>query len=278
MQSIKNSPDIWKTALPVLRADMNKYDRGHIVILGGTDMTGAARLAADASMRAGCGVCTIVSSEDVKAIYLEGSPHIMFESYKDLSDFPAHLTDRRRNACIMGPGAGRKNDGMLRQAVLAVLKMKKPVVLDADALNIFEDRTEDLFHSLHDQCILTPHEGEFSRLFPSIEGSRQERASQAAQITGAVVLLKGAETFICMPNGNMIINDHSTPLLATAGSGDVLAGIIGGLLAQGMKPDTASAAAAWIHGEAALQFGAGLTAPDIIAKMPQVFKTLSGLL
>ena len=270
MKFTKIKPDIWKNALPVLQKDANKYARGHVIVLGGTDMTGAARLAAEASMRAGCGVCTIVSSEDVKAIYLEGSAHIMFESYKDLSEFPAHLSDKRRNACIMGPGAGRKKDAELRDAVTKTLHLKKSIVLDADALNVFEGRGDALFSALHAQCVLTPHEGEFARLFPDLKGSPEERAAQAAHITKAVVLLKGAETILCAPTGETIINDHSTPYLATAGSGDVLAGIIGGFLSQSMTPFMASAAASWIHGEAAILFGPGLTAPDIIANIPKV--------
>lgn len=270
MKAIKNNPEIWKNELPHLHNDINKYDRGHLVILGGVDMTGAARLASEAAMRSGCGLCTIVSSADVKSIYLTGAPHIMFESYKSLSEFPSHLADERRKGCVMGSGAGRKNEEELRQAILGILKLKKPVVLDADALNVFEGKAEELFSSLHGQCVLTPHEGEFARLFPRLNGSREERAAQAARMTGAVILLKGAETIICTPTGEMVINYHSTPYLATAGSGDVLAGMIGSLLVQGMNPQMASIAGAWIHGDAAIQFGAGLTAPDIIRGIPGV--------
>ena len=187
-----------------------------------------------------------------------------------LSEFQSHLANEKRTGCVIGSGAGRKNEEELRQAILGVLKLKKPVVLDADSLNVFEGKAEKLFSSLHGQCVLTPHEGEFARLFPGLNGSREERAAAAARITGGIILLKGKETVVCNPAGEMVINYHSTPYLATAGSGDVLAGMIGSLLVQGMRPDMACVAAAWIHGDAAIQFGAGLTAPDIIQGIPGV--------
>lgn len=232
-------------------------------------MTGAARLASEAAMHMGCGLCTIVSSAETKNIYLSGEPHIMFEPYKDLKDFVYHLADPRRTAALMGPGAGKTDPDALRRVVLDVLALDKPVVLDADALNVFEGKTDSLFSGLYGNCVLTPHEGEFSRLFPELKGSKEERATEASRQSGAIVILKGAETIIANPNGQLIVNDHSTPWLATAGSGDVLAGMIGGLLAQGMDIFKACAAATWIHGEAAITFGAGLTAPDIIGTIPK---------
>ena len=129
-------------------------------------MPGAARLASEAAMRMGCGLCTIVSSKVVKNIYLSGAPHVMFESCKTLSDFPDHCADARRTACIIGPGAGKNNAKELRAAILGILKLKKPVLLDADALNVFEGMADKLFTALHEKCVLTPHEGEFVRLFP----------------------------------------------------------------------------------------------------------------
>ena len=275
MRSIKNTKNLWLSDVPKLAREGNKYDRGHLVILGGTEMTGAARLASEAAMQVGCGVCTIVSAKETKYIYLSGPPHIMFEAYKSLHDFSDHLTDSRRNACVIGPGAGRGEAEDLRHCIKNVLGFKKPTVIDADAMNVFQDRHQDLFQALHENCVLTPHEGEFARLFPFLSGTRVERVQKAAELAGAVVVLKGPETIICNPGGEMIINDHSTPLLATAGSGDVLAGMIGGFLAGGMPIFKACAAAAWIHGEAALQFGPGLTAPNIIAQIPNVLRGLT---
>jgi hydroxyethylthiazole kinase-like uncharacterized protein yjeF len=269
-----NNPNVWLPDLPKPKADGNKYDRGHLIILGGTEMTGAARLASEAAMQIGCGLCTIVSAKETKEIYLSGPPHIMFESYKTLHDFSDHLTDPRRNACVIGPGAGKGNAEELRQCVEHVLKLKKPTVVDADGMNVFQDKHPDLLYVLHENCVLTPHEGEFARLFPFLDGTRVEKVRKAVQLTGAVILLKGPETIICSPDGDMIVNDHATPWLATAGAGDVLAGMIGGLLAEGVPIFKACAAATWIHGEAALQFGPGLTAPNVIQGIPKVLKDL----
>ncbi len=273
MGILKNNIQLWGSDLPQPMQDGNKYDRGHLIVLGGINMTGAARLASEAAMHTGCGLCTIVSSQEVKAIYLSGAPHVMFEPYKNLRNFPSHFFDAKRTACIIGPGAGKDDAEELRAAVLDILKLKKPVVLDADALNVFEGAVDKLFSALHENCVLTPHEGEFARLFPDLKGSRAERTLQAAKLTGANIVLKGAETIIATPT-HVIVNDHSAPWLATAGAGDVLAGMIGGLLAQGMSPFKACAAAVWLHGEAGIKLGAGLVAPDIIAAIPELIRPL----
>ncbi len=270
-----NDPTLWRSVLPHPAKDGHKYDRGHLVVLGGTDMTGAARLASEAAMRMGCGVCTIVSDSSVKDIYLKGAPHVMFEPYAALSDFSTHLQDSRRTAFIIGPGAGQRDPEGLRQAVLGALKTGKPAVLDADALSVFRDDPALLFDGLHARCVLTPHEGEFFRLFPDLTGSREERVLAAVRLSGAVMLLKGAETLIAAPDGRLIINRHASEWLATAGSGDVLAGMLGGLLAQGVDCLMASAAAVWMHGEIALRFGAGMTAPDIIDGIPGALRVFA---
>lgn len=267
----KNSPEIWRDFLPRPAPGGHKYDRGQLIVLGGVSMTGAARLAAEAGMRAGAGVCTIVSSMKVREIYLKGAPHVMFEPYRRLGDFARHLDDPRRSAVVMGPGAGREK--ALRRAVTSALNTGKPAVLDADALSVFAGAADKLCGALHARCVLTPHEGEFARLFPDIaSGDRVQRAVAAAQRVGCVVLLKGAETVIAAPDGRVVVNDHASPWLATAGAGDVLAGMIGGWLAQGMDCYLAACAAAWIHGEAAIRFGPGLTAPDIVAGIPAVLR------
>lgn len=267
----KNSPEIWRDILPWPTPGGHKYDRGHLIVLGGVSMTGAARLAAEAGMRAGAGVCTIVSAMKAREIYLKGAPHVMFEPYRRLGEFARHLDDPRRTAVVMGPGAGCER--VLRRAVLSALKTGKPAVLDADALSVFAGAADKLCVALHPRCVLTPHEGEFARLFPDMASvDRVQRAVAAAERAGCVVLLKGAETVIAAPDGRAVLNDHATPWLATAGAGDVLAGMIGGWLAQGMDCFMASCAAAWIHGEAALRFGPGLTAPDIVAGIPAVLR------
>lgn len=266
----KNAPALWSPLLPWPQPEGHKFDRGHLLVLGGDSLTGAARLAAEAGMRAGAGVCSIIAAPQTQAIYLAGAPHIMFAPYQNLADFAGYLADARVTAAIMGPGAGR--DAALRAAVVAALRMHRAMVLDADALNVFEDHAGELLQALHPRCVLTPHEGEFARLFPDISGDRVVRARSAAQRMGCVLVLKGAQTVIAAPDGRVIVNDHAAPWLATAGAGDVLAGMIGGLLAQGMDPVLAACAAVWIHGEIALRFGPGLIAPDIIAGIPAVLR------
>lgn len=269
----KNIPELWRDTLPQPQPNGHKYSRGHLIVLGGVEMTGAARLTAEAGMRAGAGVCTIVSSARVRDIYLKGAPHVMFEAYRGLASFARHLEDPRRTAIVMGPGAGRAR--ALRGAVLAALKTGKPAVLDADALNVFEGASEALFQGLHPACILTPHEGEFARLFGSDGGDRVERTVQAAKRAGCVVVLKGAQTVIVAPDGRVVVNEHASPWLATAGAGDVLAGIMGGLMApRSMESFDAACAAVWIHGEAGLRFGPGLTAPDLVSGIPAVLRGL----
>lgn len=280
---IKNKPALWRDVLPKPSPAGHKYDRGHVIVLGGVAMTGAARLVAEASMRAGAGVCTIISDASTRPIYLSGAAHIMFEPYSTLADFPAQLADPRRNAVVMGPGAGRgEGDEDLRRAVIATLKTGKGVLLDADALTVFEGRSPALIDALHPACVLTPHEGEFARLFGEAGTDRVEKARAAAAQAGCVVVLKGPQTVIAGPDGPVVLNDHASPWLATAGAGDVLAGMIGGFLAQGHASSgkagfgafEAACAAVWIHGEIARRFGPGLTAPDIIAGMPAVLRTL----
>lgn len=263
-----NEPSLWKDQLPRPRPDGHKYDRGHVVVFGGARLTGAARLAAQAAMRAGAGLCTVVAPAEAVVVYRSDAPHVMVEEWTDI---PAHLTDPRRNAAIIGPGL----EGDIRADVLAVLATRRPTVLDAGALTAFAGDEGGLCAALHPDCVLTPHEGEFERLFGVLAGDRVEKARAAAEKAGGVVLLKGADTVIAMPRHDPVVNRHATPYLATAGAGDVLAGLIGGLMAQGMGAFAAACAGAWIHGEAARRFGPGLVAPDIVAGIPAVLKDLT---
>jgi NAD(P)H-hydrate epimerase len=270
-----NSPEIWKSKLPWPPSETgHKYNRGHIVIAGGM-MTGAARLAAQASMRIGAGLCTIAGRHELMGIYLVDSPHLLFESMEDIGECAEKLADPRRNAAIIGPGQGQDEPEKLRHAVLSVLKMEKSLVLDADALTVFSGQTDQLTSALHSKCVLTPHEGEFKRLFPGLKGSKAEQAGQAAALCGCTILLKGSETAIASPGREIVLNTHASPWLATAGAGDVLAGMIGGLMAQGMESFNAACAAAWIHGEAGIRLGPGLVAPDLIQAIPSIIRDFS---
>jgi NAD(P)H-hydrate epimerase len=275
-----NSPDLWLHRYPWPQAAGNKFDRGHAVIAGGAEMTGAARLAAFAARRIGAGLVTLAVPAAAFPIYAAGAPGVIVkplaaETAGD-EEFQAYLSDPRRNASLVGPGLGL--DSVARGRVLTALKSGKTTILDADALSVFEDDPQILFSAITGPCLLTPHEGEFRRLF-SGTGDKLSRARDAARRSGAVVLLKGPDTVIAAPGGRAVINSGAPPELATAGSGDVLAGFVLGLIAQGMDVFDAACAAAWLHGRAAAAFGPGLIAedlPDMVLDQVRRLRQLSG--
>ncbi len=275
--ALENDPALWRSFIRPKMAGDTKYMHGHAVVYGGPRMTGAACLAAHAALRAGAGLCTIAAAPEAADVYRRYLPNIMYEPCAAPEDFILHTGDERRNAVLIGPGAGLDDGGKgLRLAVRAVCASGKAYVLDADALSAFKNHEGELAESLNDRGILTPHEGEFGRIFPDLaEGVKTERVRAAAQRTGATVLLKGADTVIAAPDGRIVVNAGAPPALATAGSGDVLAGMILGLLARHVPVFEAACAAAWMHGEAARLFGGeGLIATDIIEKIPAVFNEL----
>lgn len=267
-----NDPALWLDSLPKVSPDAHKYDRGHALVVGGYPMTGAARLAARAAARAGVGLTTVAVPEAAFAIYAATLTSIMVRPIVGAHDLDRLLAEQRFSALLIGPGAGVGPSTCA--AVLTVLATRSPAVLDADALTSFADAPATLFGETHADCVMTPHEGEFARLFPEIEGSRIERASNAARTSRAIVVLKGRETIVAAPDGRVIVNGNAPPTLATAGSGDVLGGIILGLLAQGMEPFLAAAAAVWMHGAAAQAFGPGLIAEDLPDLLPAVLRQL----
>ena len=272
---LRNEPSLWLSKLPVVDSSSNKYTRGHALIFGGYPMTGAARLAARACARMGAGLTTIAVEPRALDVYAKQLESIMVRAVEDDDDdVRKTLADDRITAVLIGPGigVGRRT----RRLVELILDSKKPTVLDADALTSFADDPSALFARLSDQCVLTPHEGEFARVFSST-GSRIERVSAAARASGAVVLLKGAETLIAHPNGAVVENPTASPHLATAGSGDVLAGLIVGLLAQGMASLDAAAAGVWVHSEIGTTLSIGLIADDMPECVPVVRKHLATL-
>lgn len=266
-----NAPSLWSDSLPKPSPDAHKYDRGHALVVGGHPMTGAARLAARAAARAGAGLTTVAVPEAAFAIYAAALTSIMVHALVGAHDLDRLLAERSFSALLIGPGAGVGSSTCAN--VQAVLATRRPTVLDADALTSFADAPATLFAAIGSDCVMTPHEGEFARLF-SVEGSRIERASIGARTSRAVVVLKGRETVIAAPNGRVIVSGNAPPTLATAGSGDVLGGIILGLLAQGMEPFLAAAAAVWMHGAAARAFGPGLIAEDLPDLLPVVLAHL----
>jgi len=268
---VESTPDWWLGAFPRPRLETHKYARGHALVAGGAVMTGAARLASRAAARLGAGLVTVAAPEAAFPIYAAALTGVIVHPVADLEAFQAFLADERRNAALIGPGVGV--GGETREKTLAILGRGKRTVLDADALTSFAEDPETLFSAIHAPCVMTPHAGEFSRLFDTA-GAKVERVRRAAGRSGAVVLLKGADTVIAAPDGRVAINANAPPQLATAGSGDVLAGIVLGLLAQGMEPFEAAAAAAWIHGAAAGRFGPGLVAEDLIDAVIPVLQDL----
>ena len=273
-QTFVNGPELWLRRFPWPDAQSHKYTRGHAVVVGGAEMTGAARLASTAARRIGAGLVTIAAPPEAIPVYAAGAPGTLFKPVADDEELAELLSDPRKNAVLAGPGGGISQT--TRDLVLAALRADKPCVLDADALTVFGDDPQSLFSAISAPCVLTPHEGEFSRLFDDV-GDKLSRARAAARKSGAVVLLKGADTVIASPVGHAVINDNAPPELATAGSGDVLAGFIAGLLAQGMDAFDAACAAAWLHGAAAREFGSGMISEDLAETLPVVLQDLAEL-
>ena len=245
-----NLPELWRLPVPGLRS--HKYTRGHVTVGGGTTMTGAARLAADAARRGGAGLVTIAASGNGN-VYRAGSPGVLV-SEAPLAEL---LKDERRNVWVCGPGLGPE---VARIALPLLLAAKRQIVADADVFSAFAGEPE----ALRGAAVLTPHAGEFARAFGGHGVDRIAAVRAAAARIGATVLLKGADTIIAAPDGRVAINVSAPPWLATAGSGDVLAGLIAGLLAQGMAPWDAAAAGAYVHGLAGAIAGMGLVVEDLL--------------
>ncbi len=262
LDSFENAPALWLDSFPEPRLGDHKYRRGHAVICGGSQMTGAARLAAEAARRMGAGLLTILAAPEAVPIYAMAAPgHLVRPLPTDGTIPEAILSDPRITAMLIGPGTGVEEG--TRQRVLSALAAGKPLVLDADALTVFADRPSSLFAALTGSEVLTPHEGEFAVLFGGSDVGKLERARAAAAKARSVVLLKGADTVIVGADGRAIVNSNAPPDLASGGTGDVLAGMILGLRAQGMPPMESAAAAAWLHGAAAAAIGPGLIAEDL---------------
>ena len=278
----RNGPDLWGAAFPRLTGASHKYTRGHALVLSGpATRTGAARLAARGALRVGAGLVTVASPERALPENAAHLTAIMLRACDSADDLDDLLTDARINVVLAGPGLGVGEP--TRDLVAVAASAGRGLVLDADALTSFKGQVRLLAAHIADggaQAVLTPHAGEFAKLFAGTGAvadgiGKVERTRRAAALAGAVVVLKGADTVIAAPDGRAAINDHGTPWLGTAGSGDVLGGLIAGLLAQGMPPFEAAAAGVWLHGDAGLRHGPGLIAEDLPELMPQV---LSGLL
>ncbi|WP_305987447.1 NAD(P)H-hydrate dehydratase [Roseibium sp. MMSF_3544] len=272
----ENRPELWKEAWPIPAQDGHKYAKGHAVAFGGPmSSTGASRLSAEAALRAGAGLVTLASPPDAMMVNACHLTAVMLKKVTDTDSISDLLGDERFNALLIGPGYGVGD--RTRDAVLAILDAERATVLDADALTSFADTPEALFDRISHSSspvVMTPHEGEFMRLFPDLDGDKLQRARAAADRSGAIVILKGADTVIAAPDGRAAINRNAPPWLATAGSGDVLAGIATGLFAQGVPGFEAACQAVWLHGEAGREAGPGLTAEDLAPALKPVICAL----
>jgi hydroxyethylthiazole kinase-like uncharacterized protein yjeF len=270
----ENAPSLWSQALRWPTATLHKHQRGRLaVVSGGVANTGAARLAAQAGLRTGAGLVRVLSPPAALVVVASSLTAVMtnsFVSAEDLVEQTEHST-----AVVIGPAAGVTD--ATRANVEALARAGRSLVLDADALTVFSGKVETLRVVISAPTILTPHTGEFERLFPGLltsSATKVDATRAAAKQAGCIIILKGPDTTIAAPDGRAVINTHATPFLATAGAGDVLAGIIGSLLAQGLHPFDAACAGAWMHGDAGLRVGAGLTAEDLDAALRDVIREL----
>lgn len=269
-RTFENAPDLWRAHLRVPGANSHKYTRGHALIVGGGEMTGAARLAARAARRVGAGMVTIAAPKKAVPIFLAGDPGQLVIEMDEKTDIETLMGEKKRSAVLVGPGNGA--DMTTARRTIQALRSQAPTVIDADAFTVFQDAPKDLIRWVSGACVLTPHDGEFARLFDT-SGDRLTRTRRAAETSGAVVLLKGAATIIAAPDGRAVIN-LATPWLATAGTGDVLSGLIVGLLAQGIPAFEAACAGAWLHSAAGAEIGPGLIAEDISERLPGILSHL----
>lgn len=272
----ENGPDLWGAHYPWPSPAGHKYARGHAVAVSGpAHATGAARLGARAALRVGAGLVSVASPPDAVPINAAALTAIMVKPVAGAGGLASLLRDKRFNAVLVGPACGV--GAPTRDVVAAALASSAAVVLDADALTSFADDPHALFVLLREPCVLTPHEGEFERIFPGLlhrSSNRIEAARAAAAAARCTILLKGPDTTIAGADGRASINTNAPPILATAGSGDVLAGLVLGLMAQGMDSYNAACAAAWLHGDAASRVGPGLIAEDLPECMPAVLSAL----
>lgn len=273
---MENSPALWLRLLPQPGMATHKHQRGHLKVLsGGVSSTGAARLAVRAGLRIGAGLATLLSPPSALMVNAGQLTAVMVKSVDGADDVTKAIADA--SVVLAGPGAGITP--ATRANVEAILSGPGRAVLDADALTVFETQQDQLFRRLRPGDLITPHIGEFNRLFGDLletSINKVEAVRHAAVKTGCTVLLKGPDTVIANPDGGAVVNIHATRWLATAGSGDVLAGFCGGLMAQGVDTLAAASMAAWLHGEAGRRVGAGLISEDLETQIPDILSLLHG--
>jgi NAD(P)H-hydrate epimerase len=266
-----NGRPIWHPALPIPQASDHKYTRGHAVVIGGAEMPGATRLASRAARRIGIGMLTVAAPGSVHSVYLADQPGLIL---RDIGELLPLLGDRRVTAILVGSGLPPSAD--TRAWVVAAAASGRSMVIDGGGLTAFADDSTALTKYGRADIVLTPHEGEFGRLFPHLKDmpSKLARTRTAAAESRCTIVLKGADTVVAAPDGQAAINLDAPAWLATAGSGDVLAGLTTGLLGQGMPPFEAAAAAVSLHGMAGAACGPGLIAEDLPEQLPGLLRQL----
>lgn len=282
-KTFANDPSLWNGVFPFPALAGHKYSRGHALVVSGSSTTsGAARMSARAALRVGAGLVTLASPQEALAVNAAHQTAVMLTACDDAAALEELLADARRNAVVLGPGLGigARTRSLVEAALRPLQAGERPrsVVLDADALTSFAGEADALaaLCTAAGPVVVTPHDGEFKRLLgdAATAGSRLDRARRGAQRLGAVMVLKGADTVVAVPDGRASIAHADAPYLATAGSGDVLAGLVGGLLAQGMPVFEAASAAVYLHAAAARHFGPGLIAEDLPESLPAVLAAL----
>ena len=271
----ENDPVHWRDLMPQPHRGSHKYQRGHLGVIGGNvPLSGAARLAARAGLRSGAGLVTTLVPAEALMVYAAGQTAVMSRPFATNEELDAILEGGKFSGFLIGPGNGADQETARR--CLALLESGKPIVIDADGLTAFEENPDRLIGALHDKAVVTPHNGEYKRVWPQLDPQteRLKAAEFAAKQAGAVMVLKGPDTIIAAPDGRVIINAIGPSGLATAGAGDVLAGIIGGLMAAGMGTFAAAAAGTWIHSEAANLLGPGMISEDIVEAIPAALEVL----
>ena len=277
MKLIKNTPEIWIKKFPWKKKSSNKYSRGRVLILGGQkNMIGATILAAEACLRVGVGSVKIICTKETIRILSLKFPSVLKVEINNISYLTSFLKKEKKNTSValVGPGAG--NNSKTMKFTEEVLKHIKYVILDADALNSFQNKTKKLLKYLDKFKLITPHKAEFHRLFPSIKRNleNKEKVLKFLKLCKSNILFKGNTTLIGS-NQKIIKNSHSSSELAVIGSGDVLAGIITSLVGEDkMSVVEAAAAGAWLHGDIAKKYGRGLISEDLIKGIPGALKRL----
>jgi NAD(P)H-hydrate epimerase len=274
-KTFENDPFLWAAGWPWRTRGGHKYRYGHVLALGGATTTGAARLSCRAALRVGAGLVSVAAPAAALPIYAAGQPSLITRPLEEDEGVEALLADQRLNAVLLGPGAGVT--ATTRARAEAIMDSGRSAVLDADALTCFAGEPAEIAARVRAPTVLTPHAGEFRRLFPDLDGDKLTCARQAAYAVGATVVLKGSDSVIAAPDGRAAINANAPAELATAGAGDVLAGLIAGLLAQGLGGFEAASAGVWLHGQAAQGFGPGLIAEDLPERVPGALQALRAI-